>query len=380
MTRFVNLESDESAERVIDERPRPTLVKRETPFQLIDDIAQDASERPVPWIIHDMAYLQGTFLVPGAPKVGKSTMLADIMRARLDNAQWAGKDVKTGPVLLLTEEGPMPTAFRWHRASGMHVLLRYIALQAWTEARDDATFGDGPPPGIGGEAADHIRDYWSFQNWLLREVGEWLDENPRALVIVDTLAVWSGMADENDASEATRSISVWTRLAQEYNACVLLVHHMRKGGGSNGEAIRGSSAILGTADGYWEVTRVSDAPTDTRRKVNVITRMSFPLTMTVSYDRETGLYTEVTKDAVAPTAETWLDAIPEDGEGITLALLGTRWGIGRSTVQDRLARLEADGLVRKDTVKAGRTSQLRYWREPSASRPSGTFRDVFKRD
>ena len=59
MTRFVNLESDESAERVIDERPRPRLVERESPFQLIDDIAQDASERPVPWIIHDMAYLQG---------------------------------------------------------------------------------------------------------------------------------------------------------------------------------------------------------------------------------------------------------------------------------------------------------------------------------
>ena len=168
---------------------------------------------------------------------------------------------------------------------------------------------------------------------------------------MDTLAVWSGMADENDASEATRSISLWTRLAQEYNACVLLVHHMRKGGGSNGEAIRGSSAILGTADGYWEVTRVSDAPTDTRRRVNVITRMSFPLTMTVSYDAETGHYAEVPKDAVAPTAEGWLDAIPEGGEGISVALLGTRWNIGRSTVQERLARLEADGLVRKDTVK-----------------------------
>jgi len=172
-------------------------------------------------------------------------MIADVMRARMTGTPWAGLDVKPGPVLLVTEEGPMPTAYHWWRAHEMGVMFRYEALDAWA-----AENADPPDPYMPREVRQRSDEYHSFGAWLQRRLHEWCEGQRNALIIVDTLATWSDVADENDARQMTAAISSWCRFAQETGACVLLIHHTRKGAASMG----GHSGKLGhPRDGRWIV-------------------------------------------------------------------------------------------------------------------------------
>jgi hypothetical protein len=68
------------------------------------------------------------------------------------------------------------------------------------------------------------------------------------LVILDTLARFWTVADENDNAAVGRAVSPLLDLARQTGAVVLLVHHERKSGGEDGRAIRGGSALFGLVD------------------------------------------------------------------------------------------------------------------------------------
>jgi AAA domain len=337
-------------------------------FHLLDDVIVEASQSSIPWVIPDLLYYRGAFLIAGSPKVGKSTMVADMVRARIKGEPWAGLNVAAGPVLLLTEEGPMPTAWRWHRATGdnpsVTVLFRHEALTAWAEDRLQS---------IGGPAVKD--DAWTFTAWITRRVREWIEGQRNPLVIVDTLATWGGIEDENSASEATAAISQWTRLAQDTGSCVLLVHHMRKSGGSNGEGIRGSSAILGTADGSWEVGRVTDSPTDTRRRIQVLSRMAFPTDLTMEYSPDTGAYSMAEDGPALGEIEDWLSIVPQDGEGRTMADLVSLWEVAKSTAYRRAGTLLNLGRLRREERSHGRATAWHHWAVPAAFVPRRPSRE-----
>jgi hypothetical protein len=258
----------------------------------------------------------------------------------------------------------MPTAWRWHRAGDMEVMFRFEAAEQWaTERREAVTVG----------MPRSVADEWTFTAWTLRRVRSWLEGQRRAVVIVDTLAAWGGIEDENDAAQATGAVMAWTRLAQESGACVLLVHHVRKSGGNFGEAIRGSSAILGTADGSWEIGRVSEDATDTRRRVNVLSRMAFPTELTIAYDPDSGAYSVA--EPVTAAVDEWLSVIPPDGDGLTINDLAGLWEVSRQTAQRRATTLLDGGRIRRAESRSGRSIAWRYWSVDST--PVGTFRDIF---
>jgi KaiC/GvpD/RAD55 family RecA-like ATPase len=68
------------------------------------------------------------------------------------------------------------------------------------------------------------------------------------LVLVDTLARYWGIKDENNNSDVVKKVSPWLDLAHETGVAVLLIHHDRKSGGDEGRGIRGGSALLGLVD------------------------------------------------------------------------------------------------------------------------------------
>src|SRR5262249_51699734 len=68
------------------------------------------------------------------------------------------------------------------------------------------------------------------------------------LILVDTLAAFWRIENENDAAEMTKVIKPLLQLARESDACVLLNHHARKSEGSYGDEIRGSGALFGLVD------------------------------------------------------------------------------------------------------------------------------------
>ena len=97
-----------------------------------------------------------------------------------------------------------------------------------------------------------------------RDCGEWSElceqlrshclKNKVGLLVVDTLARWASVPDENDATAMAAAVEPLRRIAAE-NIAVLFLVTDRKGGGELGQSGRGSSAATGEADHILHLQR-----------------------------------------------------------------------------------------------------------------------------
>jgi AAA domain/Bifunctional DNA primase/polymerase, N-terminal len=283
----------------------------------------------VPWAARPLVYYGGVTLVAGPPKGGKSTIVSNLERCRETRDLFLGAwHVATGPTLLVTEESGVAVIYKTHGLSKLDVLDRRAAVRA------GLTFGG-----------------------VLALIAEWSAANPRGLVVIDTLAIWAGIEDENDASEATRRIAEVMVLAATTNLAVILVHHTRKGGGEHGEGIRGSSALFATVDIAAELNYVAKG--SDRRHLDVFGRVIEPVRFLLDFDRATKRYYLVdTETAAEDEAEADIVGIPSDGPGLSRDDLEALWGYDP---RKRIAELMDLGRLRGDKVKVGRTKAWRYW-------------------
>lgn len=240
-------------------REEPELEVTEETRSLITTVGDYVSlipEKP-PWVVEGYLYYGGVTLVAGAPKKGKSTLISDLLRARLNRAEFLNKPVAPGPVLYLTEEAGIAVAHKVRDLKTMSILDRSTALRA---------------------EVSRLKD-------VLALVTDWIGSRRDVVVVLDTLAIWAGFDDENNASEVTKAIARIMALAANTNAAVIIVHHTRKGGGTDGEAIRGSSAIMGTVDVSVEMKGVRDSDEGTRRQLDIKGRVIMPRTEHLDYVR-----------------------------------------------------------------------------------------------
>jgi hypothetical protein len=284
----------------------------------------------VPWACRPFAYGGGVSLLSGSPKIGKGTLLKDLAASRETGEPFCGWPVKPGPTLLVTEEGGIAVA---HKVAG----LRQLAIMDRRHA-----------------LAAHL-------DWpaTLDAVERWSAEHPDGLAILDTLAVWAGIKDENDSAAMTDALAAVTALAQRSGLAVIVVHHTRKGGGEHGEAIRGSSAALATVDLSLELKRTSDGYDD-ERYLDVLARILLPERYRLGFDRETLSYFRVDLEqrAEAEVSQA-LAGIPADGPGLSRDDLRNLWG---RDPRRQIEHYRAAGKLRSEVHAEGRTRSLRYWR------------------
>ncbi len=289
----------------------------------------------IPWIVRPVAYGGGVTLLAGPPKAGKSTLAANLQRCRESGARLLDAwDVTVGPTLLVTEEGGVAVVYK---AEGMH---RLDVLDR--RAAAGLSFGQ-----------------------MLDAVGAWSMQHPGALAFIDTLAIWAGIENENDASEAGTAVARVTALAQATDMAIVLVHHARKSGGDNGEAIRGSGAILATVDIAVELSRVG--PTGDDRWLDVQGRVILPERYLLAFDRLTMSYgLSDQADARLEQIEADLARIPADGPGLTRMEIANLWD---KDPRKRIESLLNLGRMRRQQVKTGRTSAWVHWSVPAAWTP-----------
>ena len=200
----------------------PTL-----PFAPITEDCDAAPPEP-PWLWQGYVALGSTTLLAGKPKVGKSTLAVQLLAAIQAGAPFNGRPTKAGGALLLTEEridalvekarkfelGPLIHRLRSDQMFGMR----------WEEVID--------------QAIDHCQ------------------ANKLDLLVVDTFTELAGLSgeEENDAGAVLRVFKPLQRAAASGLALLILVHQ-RKGPGSQGDAVRGSSAFVGAVDIVLELER-----------------------------------------------------------------------------------------------------------------------------
>jgi len=181
-------------------------------------------------------------LLSAKPKTGKTTLLFHLLRTLFEGKPFLGSPThRPGPVLLLTEESSSLLRQRLARLGLGHEdlwVLRRTVLGGWPEALA-----------------------------LIRAA---INQDVR-LVIIDTLATFWGIQEENDASTIHNTLLPLQRLAQEHGVAVLLIHHLRKTDGEEGTAHRGSGAIVAVADIAVEMRRVAHQPC--RRLLQALSRL-----------------------------------------------------------------------------------------------------------
>jgi AAA domain-containing protein len=325
-------------------------------FERMSDIRENWGDRVIPWVVPDMVFYGGVTMVSGSPKSGKSTLVADMVRAREERVEWLGRNVAGGTTILLTEEGGYPVVNRWAKSGDLVVMQHHVAAAHYRLDTGDfvpASRFDQPEP---------------FIEWALRHVQEAIADTPDSdhpLVIVDTLAVWSGIEDENDASETTQAVARWTELAARTRAAVIIVHHSRKGGGQYGESIRGSGAILATVAMSMELSHYSETSDD--RRLDVRGRVTFGERLRLAFDRETGQYSVSSATDGEDRADLigYLSELPESviysSAGVTATEAAGLWGCARNTALGRLNDMEEAGLVKKGQPRKVARNMTATW-------------------
>ncbi len=136
------------------------------------------------------------------------------------------------------------------------------------------------------------------------------------LVIVDTVARFWNLNDENNNAEMERQVSPLLDLAHRTGAVVLLVHHERKTGGEGGRGIRGGSALLGLVDQAFTLTRPA-GPATPQRVLEAVREavgaaLSIVLQSTACLAGKTGYTKKVVKQALVDLGS----QVVREGEGV----------------------------------------------------------------
>lgn len=161
-----------------------------------------------------------TTLIAGYPKAGKTELMTRLCLG------WQSERV-----LYVTEEPETIWAARLSRVPG-----------GWQHM--DILFG------LGTEQTD-----------ILHEVATC----SATVVVVDTVRNLLQLRDETDNSEVARVLTPLIAVCRESGKSLVLLHHIRKGGGQHGEGITGGHAFLGIVDAALEILREQNLGENKRR-------------------------------------------------------------------------------------------------------------------
>jgi len=211
---------------------------------LLSDLSAETYN--VEWIWEGFLARGHKTLLAALWKAGKSTLIRHVLKAIGEGKSFAGYTTTPCNVLILTEE----------------------SKSQWVEGRDTL--------GLGSEIyilSNPLKYKLTYPDWIgsLEYLKNFCKEKEIGLVIIDTISEFWSVNDENKASEVTQALLPLNFLTEE-NIAVLLIHHFRKSGGTQGTAARGSGALSSKVDILIDFTRYEDNEQTTKRKLSCLSR------------------------------------------------------------------------------------------------------------
>jgi hypothetical protein len=337
--------SDDIAGDVFGAERMPTL------FRPADELLAEAPVRPD--FIWEHALAKGAVsLFAKKPKVGGSTFTYGLIEAVANHEpEYLGRKILGGSVVYASEEGAATLGSTFPRHGDIYIATRETAWPkpAWRELIADAATA-------------------------VRKV-------EAVLCVIDTFSFWNSLGPdaEKDAGSVQPLIDALIEITQT-GCSVSLAHHHRKGGGEDGDALRGTTAIAGGVDCFCELEKIEDAPA-THRRLVITPRWETPPVLVLDYSRESGYRvigqaTDREQSGEIGWTDRLLEAIPETGEGVTLDELGELLGADRRKWHKTFGSLVSNGQVQR-SGKGGRWDPFRHLRlaVPSSGPKDGTETD-----
>jgi len=314
----------------------------------------DAAPDHVPWIWDGYAAVGTITLFAGRHKGGKSTLLFEFIGAMCEGREhYLGHKIAPSPVVLLTEEG----------VETLRDKLESIE-EAARERLRVLTRAEVSPRG----------EYdWAT---AVRDAGMEALEWGARIVVVDTFAFWAQIRDENDNSLMQEVVSVLGELTVQ-GLAVIVVHHSRKEGGEDGNAIRGASSLQGAVDIIVEMVKPpaekDDQDESAERELRAIGRFpGIPEALRVKLVdgryKVIGEGTRAQMKALAGEArvlQVLRDSYPETIDG---GALRESTGQPKETSNRHLRALEQAGTIEAFSDGNGKPKRYR-WSGPAAPDP-----------
>ena len=200
----------------------------------LDGIELDTSPQ---WLIPGLMPATGLHVLYGAPGAGKSFLALSAALHVAAGKTWAGRPVRQGGVVYVAAEGGRgfrKRVFAARAAMGDDEDVRFALV---TTAPDLGRKGDTT------ELIDQIRTQAGRFGW-----------KPR-LVVVDTLSRSVADMDESSSQDIMRFVGNAEAISDAFGCVVMPVHHTGK---DESKGMRGSSALHGSADAEWLVSRPGD--------------------------------------------------------------------------------------------------------------------------
>lgn len=183
---------------------------------------QRAAPGPLEWLWEGYLARGSVTLLTSQWKMGKTTLLAVLLARMKAGGELAGRRVRAGSAVVVSEESPA----------------------RWLDRNAKLGFGDN----ICWMCRPFLQKPTAEQ-WLglVERLGELSQLHELALVVIDPLAAFLPGRDENNAGTMLAALMPLARLT-EAGLAVLVLHHPKKGQTAAGQAARGSGALGGFAD------------------------------------------------------------------------------------------------------------------------------------
>lgn len=290
------------------------------PFVSAAELRASTPDEPE-WTWHGYLAPRTLTLLAAKPKAGKSTLAVAVSEAVASDAgSFLGRAIVGGPVVYVSEETAATLAHKLPAIDGIRILTR------------DACW---PKPSWAELVAGSVQE--------CQRIGA-------RLLVVDTFAYWASLPKEaeKDAGAAQAAMQPLIDATRD-GLAVLVPLHQRKGGGEDGEGIRGSGAIAGVADVLLELERCK-RPNE--RALLALSRYpSTPGSLIIERDQATGAWAAIAEgervDARSLGDRRAILGALENDEALTRAELETATGAPALQWHAQLDALIEEGLVQR---------------------------------
>ena len=280
-------------------------------------------DRAPPWLIEHLWGAEGVGCIGGMPKIGKTWLALEVAVAVASGRPCLGRfAVKNpGPVLLFCAED--------------HVRDVKQRVAGLAKAKD-LDFDKLAVGWIG--VSDLLLDDPRHRRALARTVA---DKKPRLLVLDPLVRLHRG--DENSAADVSDLLGYLRGLQRDHHVAIVLVHHIRKSGGSEpGTALRGSGDLHAWGDSNLYLVKRDGKPTLVAEHRSH--RAPEPLAITLEGDPPRLVVSAVEPKAPPdPLDERVMAALK--AEPLTRSALRERLKVRNETLGDAVERLVASGRV-----------------------------------
>ena len=232
----------------------PAYLHTVTLDELMDNVFEGKSA-----VIENLLYT-GAYILAGAPKIGKSFLVAQIAHHVSTGQDLWGYKTHQGTVLYLALEDDESRLQRR--------MFRMFGVEG-TSSLHFATSAKMLGSGLDEQLEKFVREH-----------------SDTKLIIVDTLQkVREAVSDSYSYSSDYEVIGKLKQFADRYGVCVLIVHHTRKQpAGDSFEMISGTTGLLGCADGALLMQK--EKRTDSKATLEVVGRDQPDQRLYLSKDQE----------------------------------------------------------------------------------------------